>query len=186
MNVGTNVRIIAKKSICFFLTGILVSIFFMTGCGKGGGSVRLKETLPNLKSNQDIIDFTFQKINDLYIKIVEINDKVTLIDIEIERLTQIEKKYPKQQKIVKQEKTNWKKIKKQLLSALEKVEKEVETIYVSSLVNEEKGKAIIKQQTKALVGAADGILKETKAGTARLKSVDVEKGLVGNIKGFFS
>ena len=62
-----------------------------------------------------------------------------LIDEELQRLKKIETDYPRQQRVVIVEKKNWISLRKRLIKEVEKLKKEIEEIYVTYLVNQEKG-----------------------------------------------
>jgi len=128
-----------------------------------------QEDLSKIQLNEDILAFAFKNTPRIYSGLVKINHEILLIDAELERLKGIETTYPRQQKIVAVEKANWKKIQRNLFDELAVVEKDIERIYVTYLVNKQKGKVLIKEKAYTILSSINNTLKASTAHTQRLK-----------------
>ncbi|HIE54860.1 MAG TPA: hypothetical protein EYP90_06725 [Chromatiaceae bacterium] len=128
-----------------------------------------QDELSKVQLNEDILAFAFKNTPRIYSGLVKINHEILLIDAELERLKGIETTYPRQQKIVAIEKANWKKIQRNLLDELAVVEKDIERIYVTYLVNKQKGKVLIKEKADTILSSINNTLQASTAHTQRLK-----------------
>jgi hypothetical protein len=146
---------------------------------------KLKGELSQVQLNKDIILFASKAIPRIYSGIVKIDNEIRLIDEELERLLKIESRYPRQQKIVALEKANWKKIQGNLLKELAVLEKNVEEIYVTYMVNKKKGKTLIQEKTEPILSTINDAIKASSPHTRRLKPAP-KKSFVAKIKEKFS
>ena len=137
--------------------------------------------LSKLQLNKDIIAFTFNKVPKIYSGLVKLDNEIVLIDKELERLKEIEAEFPKQNKIILAERSNWQRVKKDLRSSLENLEREIEKIYVTHLVNKNKGMELIKNNMKALTDAINKTLEASTPHTKRLIVVE-KKSFWVNLK----
>ena len=133
-------KTLSKIAILLFIIGLS-----LTGCNSSEVRKPQKD-LSKSRLNADIVTFAFQTIPPIYSGLVKINTEILLIDNELKRLKKIETKYPRQQRIVAIEKENWKKIQRNLFKELGVLEKNIEKIYVTYLVNKGKGKKLIKEK----------------------------------------
>ena len=140
----------------------------LTGCNTSKDR-KFQKDLSKSRLNADIVTFTFQAIPSIYSGLVKLNNEILLIDNELKRLKKIETKYPRQQRIVAIEKENWKKIQRNLFKELGVLEKDIEKIYVTYLVNKEKGKTLIKEKTKPIFSAIKNAIKTSTPHTRRLQ-----------------
>ena len=150
------------------------------------GSLSKKESLPRktlskIPLKENILSFTFRMLPKLYSGLVRVNDDIVLIDRELERLKQIETEFPRQQRIVSAERTNWQRIQKGLLTTIGRLETEIETVFVTYLVNAEKGKKLIAEQRKSLVTTLYKAIEEASPQIRRLKPV-VKKSPLDKLK----
>ena len=106
---------------------------------------------------------------------------MVLIDKELERLKEIEAEFPKQKKIIITERNNWKKVKKDLRSSLSNLEKDVEKIYVTHLVNKSKGTELINKNITPLVDTINKALEASSPHTRRLIVVE-KKSFFASLK----
>jgi hypothetical protein len=139
------------------------------------------ETLAKVQLNPEIITFAFQKIPNIYRGLVRFNNQILLIDKELERLTEIEAEFPRQKAIVNGERVNWTRLQKSLFTGLSRIEKEVEKIYVTHLVNPDKGRALVEKETPSLVQAVNKALDASEPQTNRLR-VEKKKTFMDRLK----
>jgi hypothetical protein len=151
---------------------------------KANGEKYSSKTLINVKSNDIKLKFAFENIREIYSGIVKIDSEIVLIDNEIERINKIETDYPKQKKITSSEKKIWNKIRKKLVKVLEKVELNLEIIFVTYNVNPEKGLKIIKKTNNNLKKLIEDVLGYSKAQTQNI-TTKKDVSFFQKIKNFF-
>ena len=161
-NAPTNRRIITRMMMVF------IFVYIVTSCGFLNKNGQPQVDLSKLQLKEDIISFTFSKVPRIYSGLVKLDSEMVLIDKELERLKEIEAEFPKQKKIIITERNNWKKVKKDLRSSLSNLEKEVEKIYVTYLVNKSKGTELINKNMKPLVNTIKKALEASSPHTKRL------------------
>lgn len=171
----TNRGIITRMVVVFCFVSIVVS------CGFLNKNDRPQVDLSKLQLKEDIITFTFKKVPRIYSGLVKLDNEIVLIDKELERLKEIEAEFPKQKKIIIIERNNWKKVKKDLRSSLSNLEKKVEKIYVTHLVNKSKGTELINKNIKSLVGTINKTLEASSPHTRRLIVVE-KKSFLASLK----
>ena len=140
------------------------------------------QPLPKVQLKEDIVAFVFGALPDIYAGLFRINREIILIDNELERLEEIEAEFPRQKNIVSAEKSNWKQIQRSLFTALSAIEKDIENIYVTRLVNKAKGKELIDQKKEFLEKAVTDALNASAPHTGRL-TVDEKKTAFDKLKG---
>ena len=166
---------ISNSILLFVVIGLLLA-----GCNAPKNQNSLKN-LTHIKLNKDIIQFTFENIPRIYSGLVSIDNEIMLIENEFERLKEIENQYPRQLKIVAIEEANWINIKRSLLDDLETLEKNIERLYVTYMVNKDKGNALIEEKSETIITAIDTALNISTPDTTRLKPVP-KKSFVARIK----
>jgi len=167
--------IITRMAVVFCFVSVVVS------CGFLNKNDRPQLVLSKLQLNKDIITFTFSKVPRIYFGLVKLDNEIVLIDKELERLKEIEAEFPKQRKIIITERNNWKKVKKDLRSSLSNLEKVVEKIYVTHLVNKDKGTELINKNMKPLVDTINKTLEASSPHTKRLIVVE-RKSFIASLK----
>jgi archaellum component FlaC len=158
----------------------LFIISLSLGCN-GAKSQNPVKDLTHIKLSEDAILFTFNNIPRIYSGLASIDNEIVLIDNELERLKEIETQYPRQFKVVAIEKTNWIKIRRNLLDDLETLEKDIERLYVTYIVNKDKGNALIEEKSESIITAINTALDISTPDTRRLKPVE-KKSFVARIK----
>ena len=146
-----------------------------------GKNQRPRTDLARIRLKEDIIVFTFKTLPNLYSGLVQLNNEIDLIDKEQERLKEIEAEFPRQNKIISAERSNWKKVKMDLLTAVSTIEKNIENIYVTHLVNKAKAKELIKEKTETLTTNINEALQASKPHTNRLK-IDKKKTVIDKLR----
>jgi len=169
---------------------LLIILILLTIAAAGGGFFAYKfyflQQGPNLEmANIDLkektIAFIYKYMPDVYNCLFDLNHEVVIIDNEMERLTKIEKEFPKQKKIVLIEKKMWTNTRKTLTTTIANLEKSIETIYVAYTINSEKGADLIETQNAELLASATGNLGASKEKTERLKNMK-KKNFMDKIK----
>lgn len=171
----------SQTSRCIITRMVMVFVFVsvVTSCGFAKRNNQPQIELSKLHLKEDIISFTFNKIPKIYSGLVKLDSEIVIVDKELERLKEIEAEFPKQKKIILTERNHWKKVKKDLLSSLSKLEKEVENIYVTHLVNKEKGTDLINKNTKPLMETINKTLEASSPHTKRLIVTEKKSFLAG-------
>ena len=160
----------AKFIIIAAVVGILIAIAGVAAAGPSRSKEKAPQELAKVGLKSEILSFVFQTTPDIYSGLVKLNNQALLIDKELERLEEIESEFPGQKRVITTEKLNWNKIQKALLAAISKIEKTVETLYVTHLVNPDKGKALIDIEKKPLSQIVDEALTATAPHIKRLKT----------------
>jgi hypothetical protein len=142
--------------------------------------------LSKVQLRGDIVVFSYRVVPRIYSGLVKIDDELLLIDEELQRLKKIETDYPRQRGVVIAEKKNWISLRKDLVKALDKLKKEIEKIYVTYLVNKEKGEALIDQKSDAILAVINSSLDETSPYTNRLRPPPVKQSFLDKIKSKFT
>jgi hypothetical protein len=165
----------------------LILLVLVAAGGYVGYNQFLKKKAPSLQSlakvelKPELIAFTFEQLPNLYPELVRLNDEIILIEQEMERLDDIATNFPSQRKIVGDEKTLWNKTLKELSNTLNAIEKEIETIYVTYLVHNAKGRQLIEEHQGRLTEAASSALSASSEYTQRLKDKEPQ-GFIEKIK----
>ena len=174
-NAPINWGIITRMVVVFCFVSVVASCEFLNK------NAQPQVNLSKLQLNKDIITFTFSKVPKIYSGLVKLNSEIVLIDKELERLKEIEAEFPKQRKIIITERNNWKKVKKDLRSSLSNLEKEVEKIYVTHLVNKNKSTELINKNMRPLVDTINKTLEASGPHTKRLIVVE-KKSVFASLK----
>ncbi len=174
---------------------VLILILVLLLCSAGGGFIAWKRiqkknlppiaTFEHIALKEDVVTFTFKIIPPLYHRLVWLNMELTLIDQELTRLDNLESDFPDQNKVVKAERTLWKRLNKDILATTELVEKQTDSFYVSYMVNHQKGKALIEDKLEALTQQVDNTLEVVRSETGRLK-INRKKSFKDKIRDIFS
>ena len=115
--------------------------------------------LKNVNLPDEMLEFSFDKMNDLYFALATYNLRIFLLNKEINRITKVGENYPDQNKIAEKEKKVWIKAKEKVEKKFIKLEKEIKELYVLYNVNKEMGKIKIKEKSPELILQADETLK---------------------------
>ncbi len=134
---------------------------------------------------ENVLRFSFTQFPEVYKGLNIIEDEIILIDIEIERISEIEKAFPDQSKITKKEKKIYDKVRKKLKSSLQKMEKLIESFYVAYKVNEETGSKLIEAKKKDLVKLINSSIESSDKLTKKIKDKNADRGFFDKIKDMF-
>ena len=107
--------------------------------------------LKNVNLPDEMLEFSFYQVNDLYFALVNYNLRIFLLTKEIDRINKIGADYPDQNTIADKEKKNWIKAKEKVEKIFLKTEKQIKEIYVLYNVNKEEGKIKIEEKNKELL-----------------------------------
>ncbi|MFH2066654.1 MAG: hypothetical protein ABIK15_15760 [Pseudomonadota bacterium] len=167
---------------------LLILITIAAACGAGFYIYRNFYADPgpdfqmvNIHLKEETITFVYQSMPEIYSSLSRINHELVLIAEEIKRLDLLEKDYPKQKKIVMDEKKMWDTTRKDLQATIENLEKSIETLFVAYTVNTEKGTEMLSSEKEALLALAAKALETSQQHTIRLKNTE-EKSWINNIK----
>jgi hypothetical protein len=157
---------------------LMLLIFFMlllTGGGYVGYRVwaakaQSRAALFGMKINSDILDFSHRRIPDLYALLISLDDSIALLDKELSWLKQIEKQFPDQKQLISDENESLKKRQEELTVTLTQVGKSIETLYVTYIIDQRRGMALIAKEKFELKKQLSEALRSSAVLTARLKS----------------
>lgn len=157
------------------MLALLAILVLTAGAGFVGYKVWVAKAKPRaalfgMKMNADILDFSHQKTPDLYHLLISLDDAIVLLDKEQTWLKQIEKQYPDQKQIILDENESLKKNRQDLVTTLTAVGKAVEAIYVTYVIDQRKGMALIEKQKFELKKQLSEALKSVAPLIARLKT----------------
>ena len=162
-----------KSPVMMILT---VFVVLTISCGVAFYAVKLlhkdgkpKGPLVNTSLKQEMIDFTFKMMPELYNGLAAFDFELVLIDKEIERLGQMTEQYPRQTKIIIAEKNTWINTRKNIYLSLSNLEKNIETIYVTYSVDEKGGLELMKEKEDELKRSIEETLNSSQEYTNRLK-----------------
>jgi hypothetical protein len=125
-----------------------------------------------------LIEFAFHHLRDIYTILVETNDKEVLITKEMERLLKIAEDFPSQKPIVLSETALLETTLQNIKMLREELEKNIEMIYVSFHVNQEKGLHLIESNKDPLAERAKQTLSAYEPLFERLNKERNNQGIV--------
>ena len=141
-------------------------------------------TFDHVDLTEEVVVFLFQSVPRLYNRIVLLNNELTLIAAELERIDELESQYPSGKRIIENEKTLWMKLQKDLNISVRSAQNAAESYYVAYMVNPKKGKELINEDLGDLVSGIDKVLEESNQETRRLKTVS-NQSFLERVKGLF-
>ncbi len=157
---------------------VIIGLIIFLGLAGGGGYFAYKKyftkppvrkTLSGVKVKAEIIGFTHNRIPMLYGYVIRLSDTIALIDTELDRLKKISKKFPGREKIVSDESSALKTARDRLAKEMSVITGEMETLYVTWLVNKKKGFDTIRRKRHDLSKQTLAAIKSVNKITARLK-----------------
>lgn len=134
--------------------------------------------LEKVKIAPPLIEFAFHHLRDIYTILVETNDKEVLITKEMERLLKIAEDFPSQKPIVLSETALLETTLQNIKMLREELEKNIEMIYVSFHVNQEKGLHLIESNKDPLAERAKQTLSAYEPLFERLNKERNNQGIV--------
>lgn len=176
-----------RKALTVGFLSLILAAGLLSGCNfrKKGGPPH--PVLLKVNLNEAIILFTFQRLPQTYSGLVRLNDEIILIDKELGRLQEVEAQFPRQKTIISSERSNWVRVQRGLYAAVAKLEKVIEKIYVTHLVNADRGKELIEQNAQSLRAEVKEALDASVPHTGRLKTAVPNKNTLSRLKEkFFS
>lgn len=160
---------------------VLILIIFILLVLVGGGFIVFKQkqsanypkvvTFDHVDLNEEVVVFLYQQIPGLYNRISQLNNELTLISGELERIESLENEYPSGKQFINDERSLWMRLQKELNTSLQSVHDASESYYVAYMVNPLKGKTLISENSEDLLERIDNVLAATLAETGRLKTV---------------
>lgn len=165
-------------------SAFVVYYFYFSGKGSDEDKPVYKSIpLEHVTLPEEILQFSFEYLPDVYSAFKAFNSEIILMSAEIERIDAIGQQYPDQKKIADKEKKVWEKTKSVLEKAFLKIEKSVKETYVLYRVNKASGTEQIKVKYPEIADTAKAALKQAQEMTQSLKSENtVPDGFIkGNI-----
>ncbi len=162
---------------------VVYAFYFSGGSGEDKKAVYKQITLEHVNLPQEMLQFSFEYLPDLYSAMITYNKEITLINSEISRIENIAQTYPDQKKIADKEKKIWEKTKSTLQKGFLKIEKPVKETYVLFRVNQASGLVRVEEKYPELTQLAQDTLLKAQEQTEKIKSKEAApEGLIkGNI-----
>lgn len=160
---------------------ILFAVLFLVSAAGGGYVVYLKNTPEQIPSSElpvEIISFAFKNHPDLYQAILDLDEEITYTQNEIDRIGNVGKTYPDQQKIAETEKKAWTANLSSLTKCRIDFEKQLKALYVTYRVNPETGQAMIDEKKEALTTMVEQVVTQSKTLTDKLRAIEDAKGFI--------
>jgi len=174
-----------KWVIILLVVALTVAAAMVAAEGLSRKKMVASEALTKVRLNPDILSFAYQTMPNIYRGLVGCNDQILLIDKELQRLTDIESEFPRQKVIIDAERANWTSLQKTLFTVLSRVEKAVEKIYVTHLINPDRGKVLVEKEETPLMEAVNKALDASEPKIRRLR-VEKKKTVLDLLKEKFS
>ncbi|THB78038.1 MAG: hypothetical protein D3926_14045 [Desulfobacteraceae bacterium] len=127
-----------------------------------------KQTLEHVSLPEEIMQFSFNHLYDVYQRFIEFNTLVLKINGEINRIEEIAKKYPDQKKITDKELKTWIKARDTLLKEAGKIEKTLKDIYVLYAVNMEQGLSQVESAKADILAKFESTLTPVRELTSKI------------------
>jgi hypothetical protein len=174
----------SKKKLIKKVTITLLILLIAGGGGFSGYYFLTKSRggiLPHIKLDKNVMTFAFENMPAFYSGLKDLSNEISLIEKEIVRIKNIEKKYPEQQKITAAQIKLWEKNLDSLKKTIEKLETELSAIYVSWRVDKETGEKLMEPKKTELVKSVEDALAPSKIMTDKLKKIEESKGFFTKI-----
>ena len=175
------------------ITVILLSLFVVTALAGAGYIVakqwwaknQPRKALSAIKIEADVLGWSFRHVSEIYFKIIALDDLISLLESELDRLKELEKKYPDQKSIVSKESARLMDKKDELTGILTHAGKAIETMYVAYKIDTRKGhNRIGSKETYQLGKKLTSTLKSSGRLVYRIKSQNPEKWVDRMLKMF--
>ncbi len=162
---------------------LFILIFITIGLGASYVGVKLwwaknqpRSQLTATKVSADVLHWSFRQLPELYSKTIALDDMISLLDNELQRLKELGKEYPDQQEIVAEESANLKEKRDELTAVLVETAKSIESIYVAYKIDVRKGQSKIgSKEIYDLGKKLTATLKSHSRMVSRIKSQNPEK-----------
>lgn len=141
-------------------------------------------TFDYIDLNDDVVVFLFQSVPRLYNRALQLNNELTLIAAEMERIDELEVQYPSEKRTIESERGLWRTLQKNLNLSAQSLKSAAESYYVSYMVNRQKGKELISDNIGDLISDIDNVLEESYSETRRLKTTSGQT-VVDRLKDLF-
>ncbi len=152
-----------KKLIIFFVvivsilgSGFVVYKMYFTASDEP--IVYKSIVLNNVNLPDEMLEFSFDYMNDLYFSFATYDIRIYLLNKEIERINKIGKDYPDQNSIAEKEKKDWIRAKEKVEKKFIKIEKQIKELYVLHIVNKDEGVKKIEEKKNDLLIQANEAL----------------------------
>jgi uncharacterized protein HemX len=128
-------------------------------------------TFEHVDLNEEVVTFLFQRAPGLYKRVLQLNNELSLIAAELERIDELEQQYPSEKRTIHSERSLWTGLQKRLNQSVKSLKKDAESYYVAYMVNSAKGLELINENVDDLLSDIDDVLSESGTETGRLKTV---------------
>ncbi|MCG8472208.1 MAG: hypothetical protein MI742_10155 [Desulfobacterales bacterium] len=139
------------------------------GYTKWAGSSYPGAPMAYIDLDETTLQFTSKKLPHVYTRLRLINQKIELIQWEIDRIAKVERSYPRQKRIVQKERKRWSRALARLQKQLARYAIQTEALFVTHRVNTQKGVAAIREKGPALAEAMDQTLASIEKATTSIR-----------------
>jgi hypothetical protein len=140
--------------------GILIALLLIFALAGGGGYLAynkyikkapLRTRLSSMKMREELVRFIHDDVSQaLYSNLITVDDIVVMMNKELDRLKRIDKRFPDQHAIVAAQTAEFTAARDHLVKVMAGVGGKVTTIYVTWLVDRDKGQGMINAQKGTL------------------------------------
>ncbi len=159
------------------LVVLVISILTLAGLAGGGYWAYGKyfQTKPRLKLNSvkvkpEVMEFLYRFIPKAHALAVVLDDDITLMDSEIKRLEAIAKKFPEQKALISEQLQRIEKTRRKTAAELNSALEQINTIYVSWLIDPIRGKKVLLKKRLDLIKSMAALRKSSAKLMARLRA----------------
>jgi|GEM_PF-6924209 hypothetical protein len=176
-----------KKNKILILAALIMLILIISGCGVLYYNFIYKHRfIPTDNSFFKIPEQTERYLHNyhknLYSLIRDINKELMIIDNEIERIKQLEKKYPEQKDITKDAVSKLEETKKTATEKINEVINMLNTIYIHYQLNSDNKDVLINKKSDEILSKTEKILEDLKKVTQRFKKDENNKNFINKLK----
>ncbi|MGM0417494.1 MAG: hypothetical protein ACQEQS_02105 [Thermodesulfobacteriota bacterium] len=176
-----------KKSKILILASLIIIILIIASCGLLYYNFVYKHRfIPIDNSFFKIPEQTERYLHynhkNLYSLIRDVNKELMIIDNEIERIKQLEKKYPEQNDITEDAVSKLEETKNNSTEKINEVINRLNTVYIHYQLNSENKDELINKNTEELLTKTEKILEELKKVTQRFKKDENNKNFIDKLK----
>lgn len=164
---------------------VFLLLFIIIGTLAAAGYIGIKQWwaknqprtfLTAVKIDADVLGWSFRHIPEFYVKIVALDDVISLLETELIRLKELGKKFPDQKDIISEERSELEAKKDELTNILDEATNAIEAMYVAYEINARKSKSRIGSKEAYELGKKlTSTLKNSSGLVFRIKSQNPEK-----------
>jgi len=164
---------------------VLLVIVILVFAGLGGGAYwaygKYFRTEPRLglataKVKPEVMQFVYRFLPKAHALIISLDDDIALMDSETKRLEKLAKKFPRQKELIDRQLKLIAETRSRTAAGLEAVLTEIQTIYVTWLIDPVRGKRALADKRRDLIKSMAAVRKSSGRLMARLRATAQRTG----------